>query len=94
MHWQKTGMKLANNRLLLPRISMCGIAIWLAAVLAFAVIGLSPAGAAEVAPWRHTMASAFGLVSAIAPVEQMSLTPPHFDLPPARPGTHAPEWLP
>jgi len=50
--------------------------------------------AAEVAPWRHTMASAFGLVSAIAPVEQMSLTPPHFDLPPARPGTHAPEWLP
>jgi crotonobetainyl-CoA:carnitine CoA-transferase CaiB-like acyl-CoA transferase len=50
--------------------------------------------AAEVAPWRHTMASAFGLVSAIAPVEQMPLTPPHFDLPPARPGTHAPEWLP
>jgi crotonobetainyl-CoA:carnitine CoA-transferase CaiB-like acyl-CoA transferase len=46
----------------------------------------------EVAPWRHTMPSAFGLVSAIAPVEQMSVTPPFFELPPAPPGTHAPEW--
>jgi crotonobetainyl-CoA:carnitine CoA-transferase CaiB-like acyl-CoA transferase len=46
----------------------------------------------EIAPWRHTMPSAFGLVSAIAPVERMSVTPPYFELPPAPPGTHAPEW--
>ncbi len=47
----------------------------------------------EVAPWRHTMDSPFGRVSAIAPVERMALTPPHFDLPPVPPGTHAPGWL-
>ena len=46
----------------------------------------------EVAPWRHTMDSPFGLISAIAPVEQMSLTPARFELPPVAPGTHAPEW--
>ena len=47
----------------------------------------------EVAPWRHTMDSPFGRISAIAPVEQMALTPPHFDLPPVPSGTHAPRWL-
>ena len=47
----------------------------------------------EVAPWRHTMDSPFGRISAIAPVEQMALTPAHFDLPPVPPGTHALRWL-
>ena len=47
----------------------------------------------EIAPWRHAMPSAFGAISAIAPVEQMALTPAYFELPPARPGTHAAEWL-
>ena len=46
----------------------------------------------EVAPWRHTMDSPFGRISAIAPVEQMALTPARFDLPPVPPGTHAPQW--
>ena len=50
-------------------------------------------GAAEVAPWRHEVDTPFGRVSAIAPVEQMALTPAFFELPPVPPGTHAPEWL-
>ena len=50
--------------------------------------------AEEIMPWRHAMPSAFGSISAIAPVEQMRLTPAFFELPPARPGTHAAEWLP
>lgn len=46
----------------------------------------------EIAPWRHEMPSPFGHISAIAPVEQMALTPARFELPPAQPGTHAAEW--
>ena len=49
--------------------------------------------AEEIAPWRHAMPTPFGHISAIAPVEQMALTPAFFELPPARPGTHAAEWL-
>ena len=46
----------------------------------------------EVAPWRQTMDSPFGRISAIAPVEQMALTPPRLDLPPVPPGTHEAQW--
>jgi len=47
----------------------------------------------EVAPWLQTQDSAFGRVTAIAPAEQMSETPPAFNLPPAPAGTHAAAWL-
>ena len=56
-------------------------------------LGAPELTAEEIAPWRHSTSSPFGLFSAIAPVEQMALTPAFFELPPARPGTHAPEWL-
>lgn len=46
----------------------------------------------EIAPWRQTMESPFGQLSAIAPVEQMPETPPHFDLPPAPLDAHAAAW--
>jgi crotonobetainyl-CoA:carnitine CoA-transferase CaiB-like acyl-CoA transferase len=47
----------------------------------------------EVRAWMHTMESPFGRVSAIAPVEEMSETPPRFDLPPAPLGSGAAAWV-
>jgi crotonobetainyl-CoA:carnitine CoA-transferase CaiB-like acyl-CoA transferase len=46
----------------------------------------------EIAPWRQTMASPFGQLSAIAPVEQMPATPPRYDLPPAPLNAHDAAW--
>ena len=46
----------------------------------------------QVAGWRETVASPFGLVSAIAPAEQMSLTPPYFALPPAGLDAYPAQW--
>lgn len=46
----------------------------------------------EMAPWMQQIPSAFGTVHAVAPVEQMSATPPRFDLPPAPLDAHAPSW--
>ena len=47
----------------------------------------------EVAPWRERTASAFGLISAIAPVEQMAESPAVLATPPVPLGTHAPAWI-
>jgi crotonobetainyl-CoA:carnitine CoA-transferase CaiB-like acyl-CoA transferase len=46
----------------------------------------------EIRPWLHTVDSPFGKVTAMAPVEQMTETPPAFDLPPVPLGSHAPCW--
>ena len=46
----------------------------------------------EVAPWLQTQDSPFGQVTAVAPAEQMSETPPVFNSPPVPPGTHSPGW--
>ncbi len=47
----------------------------------------------EVAPWLQTQDSPFGRVTAVAPAEQMSETPPALKLPPVPPGTHSPYWM-
>jgi crotonobetainyl-CoA:carnitine CoA-transferase CaiB-like acyl-CoA transferase len=46
----------------------------------------------EIRAWMHTMESPFGRVSAIAPVEQMSETMPHFGRPPMPLGSSEPVW--
>ena len=72
------------------RVSLAQTGHWLRSLGRVAQGLLAPdLSAEEVAPWRHTMDSPFGRISAIAPVEQMPLTPPRFDLPPVPPGTHA-----
>lgn len=48
----------------------------------------------ETRAWRDESQGPFGLVSGIAPVEQMPLTPARFDRPPVPPGTDAPQWQP
>ena len=76
------------------RVSLAQTGHWLRSLGRVADgMGAPDLSADEVAPWRHTMDSPLGRISAIAPVEQMALTPPHFDLPPVPPGTHAPAWL-
>jgi crotonobetainyl-CoA:carnitine CoA-transferase CaiB-like acyl-CoA transferase len=50
---------------------------------------LSPA---DVDQWRQTIASSYGVLSAIAPAEQMSETPPHFDLPPSALDAYEASW--
>ena len=76
------------------RVSLAQTGHWLRSVGRVADGMLAPdLNADEVAPWRHTMDSPFGRISAIAPVEQMALTPPRFDLLPVPPGSHAPAWL-
>ena len=75
------------------RVSLAQTGHWLRSLGRVADgMGAPDLSADEVAPWRHTMDSPFGRISAIAPVEQMALTPPRFDLPPVPPGTHAPAW--
>lgn len=46
----------------------------------------------EVTPWRQRIDSSFGVVSAIAPVEQMSATPAILATPPVPLGADAPCW--
>lgn len=46
----------------------------------------------EVKPWLQTCDSPFGQVTAIAPIEQMSETPPALVLPPVPAGTHTASW--
>lgn len=47
---------------------------------------------AEVDQWRQTIISSYGELSAIAPAEQMSETPPHFDLPPSALNAYEARW--
>lgn len=48
--------------------------------------------AEEVAAFMQTAGSAWGELEAIGPVEQMALTPVRYELPSAKPGTHAARW--
>jgi hypothetical protein len=41
----------------------------------------------------QTMESPFGRITAVAPVERMSETMPHFDRPPLPLGSSEPVWL-
>lgn len=50
---------------------------------------LSPA---EIAASLEQTNSAFGLLSAVKPVERMTATAPYFALPPVAPGSHPAEW--
>ena len=55
-----------------------------------------PAGVdrAALAPWWITMDSAWGVLHRLGPIARMSVTPPRWDLPPARLGSHPAAWQP
>jgi len=48
----------------------------------------------EYEPWLEEIDSPYGRVTAVAPVEVMSITPPKLLLPPVPLGTHQAHWLP
>lgn len=75
------------------RVSLAQTGRWLQS-LGRAADGLAQPDleAGDVAGYLQVMASPFGSVSAIAPAEQMSDTPPHFALPPAPLDADAPRW--
>ncbi len=75
----------------LVRVSLAQTGHWLQSQprYAAATAELTPQ---EAAGWLQSMDSPFGQVSAVAPVEQMSVTPPTFDKPPVPLGTHAAAW--
>ncbi|WP_211470311.1 CoA transferase [Collimonas humicola] len=75
------------------RVSLAQTGRWLQSMPRLAD-GLQQAdlGAAEVDQWRQTMASSYGEISAVAPAEHMSETPPHFDLPPSALDAYEASW--
>ncbi len=48
----------------------------------------------EIARFRQETPSSAGLIGHLAPVAEMSATPPRWTHPPAMPGSHTAEWLP
>jgi crotonobetainyl-CoA:carnitine CoA-transferase CaiB-like acyl-CoA transferase len=78
----------------LVRVSLAQTGRWLQS-LGPVVDGLNAPdlGRDEYAPWMHVMESPFGRVTAVAPVERMSETMPHFDSPPMPLGSSDPVWL-
>nr|WP_098497298.1 CoA transferase [Collimonas sp. PA-H2] len=75
------------------RVSLAQTGRWLQSMPRLAD-GLQHAdlSAAEVDQWRQTIPSSFGELSAIAPAEQMTETPPHFDLPPSALDAYEASW--
>lgn len=76
------------------RVSLAQTGQWLAAM------GQHPGGKVgrpltqtEITPWLHHMDTAYGKVSAIAPVEDMPACPPRFSCPPAPPQQSFPGWV-
>jgi crotonobetainyl-CoA:carnitine CoA-transferase CaiB-like acyl-CoA transferase len=78
----------------LVRVSLAQTGRWLQS-LGLVVDGLSAPdlGRDEYAPWMQAMESPFGRITAVAPVERMSETMPHFDRPPLPLGSSEPVWL-
>ncbi|HYD82342.1 MAG TPA: CoA transferase [Paucimonas sp.] len=77
----------------LVRVSLAQTGRWLQSLGANAGgVSAPDLRADEIEPWLETIASPFGLVRAVAPVERMSETPPRFDRPPVPLGAHTPAW--
>jgi len=46
----------------------------------------------EIAPWMIEMQTAWGALKRLGPIARMSATPPRWDLPPAKLGSHPATW--
>jgi crotonobetainyl-CoA:carnitine CoA-transferase CaiB-like acyl-CoA transferase len=76
------------------RVSLARTAMWLQS-LPRTDPAATPSGLdlPSLAPWQIEMDSAWGRLQRLGPIARMSATPPHWSLPPAPLGTHAPEWI-
>ena len=75
------------------RVSLTRTAMWIMShprVAADAVP--QPLDPAEIAPWMIEMQTAWGPLRRLGPIARMSATPPRWDLPPAKLGSHPAAW--
>ena len=75
------------------RVSLTRTAMWIMSLPRVAADGvLHPVDAAEIAPWMIEMQTAWGALKRLGPIARMSATPPRWDLPPAKLGSHPAAW--
>jgi crotonobetainyl-CoA:carnitine CoA-transferase CaiB-like acyl-CoA transferase len=72
------------------RASLCQTAMWFAREPRVDSAGAS--GFGDIEPFLTTTDTSFGRLRHLAPVAQMSATPPHWALPTTPLGAHPPEW--
>jgi crotonobetainyl-CoA:carnitine CoA-transferase CaiB-like acyl-CoA transferase len=72
------------------RASLCQTGMWFAREPR--VDRDAASGFGDVAPFLTTTDTAFGRLRHLAPVAQMSATPPHWELPTSPLGAHPPDW--
>ena len=72
------------------RASLCQTGMWF--VREPRVDRSAASGLGDVEPYLTTSDTAFGRLSHLGPVAQMSATPPHWTLPTSPLGAHPPEW--
>ena len=75
------------------RVSLSRTAMWIMSlprVLASATP--KPVDPAEMAPWMIEMQTAWGALRRLGPIARVSATPPRWDLPPAKLGSHPATW--
>jgi len=75
------------------RVSLTRTAMWIMSLSRVAADWVpQPVDAADVAPWMIEMQTAWGAVKRLGPIARMSATPPRWDLPPAKLGSHPAAW--
>lgn len=75
----------------LVEVSLCATAAWLVRLGTDLDAG-SATGFGDIAPRQQKVATEWGLLTHLAPVEQLSVTPSRWDLPPCGRGTHPLVW--
>jgi hypothetical protein len=75
------------------RVSLTRSAMWIMALARVAADAVPrPVELAEIAPWMIEMQTAWGALKRLGPIARMSATPPRWDLPPAKLGSHPATW--
>ena len=75
------------------RVSLSRTAMWIMSLPRIAADAIAhPVDAAEIAPWMIEMQTAWGELKRLGPIARMSATPPRWDLPPAKLGSHPAAW--
>jgi CoA transferase family III len=75
------------------RVSLTRTAMWIMSLPRVPVGAVPhPVEPAEIAPWMIEMQTAWGALRRLGPIARMSATPPRWDLPPAKLGSHPAAW--
>ncbi len=75
------------------RVSLTRTAMWIMSLPRVAQDMVpKPVDPSEIAPWMIEMQTAWGPLKRLGPIARMSATPPRWDLPPAKLGSHPAAW--